>query len=100
METTRSEVADWPAQVTQRIVDTVETVRSRTTDPAIKVARALVFGTLAALLGLVVLVLVLIAAFRMLDAYLPADTWAAHMILGGLLTVLGAIMWMLRTSRR
>jgi hypothetical protein len=92
---------DWPAQAADAIVEQVGKVRDRTTGPAVRISGYIVFGAFATLLGSVALVLFLIGAFRLIDAYLPdavfgeEHTWAAHSILGALL-VLGG----LATSRK
>ena len=42
---------DWPAKATDQIVSLVDQIRDKTTGPAIRAARAMVFGFLAAMLG-------------------------------------------------
>lgn len=96
-----ADTPDWPAQAADAIVEQVGKVRDRTTGPAVKISGYLVFGAFAVLLGSVAFVLLLIGAFRALDAYLPdavfgeEHTWAAHSILGAIL-VLGGLF----TSRK
>jgi len=96
---------DWPAQAADTIVRVVGSVRDKTTGPAIKVSRAVVYGLLAAVLGIVVVVLASIALVRILDVYLPSsvfgDThvWAAYLILGVLFTVAGFLFWAKRGPR-
>ena len=96
-----ADTPDWPSQAADAIVEQVGKVRDRTTGPAIKVSGYVVFGAFAALLGSVAFVLLLVGAFRALDAYLPSavfgeeHTWAAHSILGAIL-VLGGLL----TSRK
>jgi len=95
------EEKDWPAQAADAIVEQVGKVRDRTTGPAVRIAGYVVFGAFAVLLGSVALVLLLIGAFRALDAYLPdavfgeEHTWAAHTVLGSLLVLAGLV-----TSRK
>ena len=92
---------DWPAQAADAIVEQVGKVRDKTTGPAIKAARYIVFGAFAIFLGTVALIVFVIGAVRALDAYLPSavfgetHTWAAHSILGLVLVLAGAI-----TSRK
>ena len=96
-----ADTPDWPAQAADAIVEQVGKVRDRTTGPAIKISGYVVFGAFAALLGTVALILFLIGAFRVIDAYLPDSvfgeehTWAAHSMLGALLVLAG-----LFTSRK
>ena len=93
---------DWPAQIADTIVNVVGSVRDKTTGPALTIARGIVYGTFAAIVGCAALVVLVIAGVRLLDNYLPSavfgeeHTWAAHMIIGLLLTIAGAVLWMRR----
>jgi hypothetical protein len=95
---------DWPTQAADTIERVVGTVRDKTTGPAISVARWVVYGTFALLVGLAVLVLTAIAAVRLIDVYLPDawvgedHTWVAHLIVGLLFTVAGMLLWSRRTA--
>lgn len=96
---------DWPAQAADTIVRLVGQVRDKTTGPAITAARGIVYGLLAALLGLTAGVLVAIASVRLLDAYLPSSvfgethTWAAHLVLGLVFSAGGLALWRMRHTR-
>ena len=90
--------ADWPGQANDLIVKVVGQVRDKTPGPALTVARGVVYGLLAALLGGSIAVLVAIAAVRGLDEAIEAivdsrETWAAHAIVGLLFTLLGLLLW-------
>jgi uncharacterized BrkB/YihY/UPF0761 family membrane protein len=95
---------DWPAQAADTIERVVGSVRDKTTGPAITVARWVVYGTFALLVGAVVGVLLAIAAVRALDAYLPnawvgeQHTWAAHLIVGVLFSLVGMLAWSRRSA--
>lgn len=95
---------DWPAQAADTIERVVGSVRDKTTGPAITVARGLVYGTFAVFVGLMVAVLLAVAAVRALDAYLPDavfgedHVWAAHGIVGLLFALVGAILWSKRSA--
>lgn len=97
--------SEWPSQAADTIERVVGSVRDKTTGPAITVARYAVYGTFALVVGTAVLVLVAIAAVRALDAYLPdawvgeEHTWAAHLVVGAVFTILGMVCWSRRTSR-
>lgn len=85
---------DWPAQAAERVEKLVGNVRDKTTGPALTVGRAVVYGLLAALLGVTALVLLTIGLVRLLVIALPeGDVWAAHLIVGGLFTLLGLLLW-------
>jgi hypothetical protein len=89
--------ADWPAQAADAVVRVVGQVRDKTVTPAYTVARGIVYGLLAAILGTMALVLVLVALVRLVNSYLPGDVWAAYLLLGGLITLVGLVLW---TQRR
>jgi len=96
--------ADWPAQAADTIERVVGSVRDKTTGPAITAARWVVYGTFALLVGHAVLVLLAIAAVRLLDVYLPDawvgedHTWVAHLLVGLVFTLAGMLLWSKRTA--
>ena len=55
---------DWPVQATDAIVNIVDTVRDKTTNQALRIARGAVLGIIVAVLGGVVGVLALLATTR------------------------------------
>lgn len=95
---TQSET-DWPAGATDAIVRLVDTVANKTTGPALIVARAIVYGLFAALLGLVALLLFVIVAVRSLNVYLPdalfgtEHVWVAYLLLGLVFLASGLFLW-------
>jgi hypothetical protein len=90
---------DWPAQAADTIERAVGTVREKTTGPAITVARAVVYGTFAAMVGTACLLLLVVGAVRLIDSYLPDSVfgeehmWATYLILGLVLVIPGAVLW-------
>jgi hypothetical protein len=95
---------DWTGPVTDRIESVVGTVRDKTTIPVTKVARAVVFGLLAAVAALIALVLVIDAVARIIDVYLPFDpygrrVWVGDAALGAIFLVAGAFCWSKRTRK-
>ena len=91
---------DWPTQAADTIERVVGTVRDKSAVPLERVARLAVYGTLAGILGIFALVLVAIAAVRLLDVVLPEDVWVAHLVVGGIFTLAGLFLWSRRRSRR
>jgi hypothetical protein len=94
---------DWPAQATDLIVRVVGQVRDKTTGPAIKATRGIVYGLLAGLLGGAAGLLVAIAFVRGLDEAIvqivdSRETWAAHAIVGLVFTLLGLYLWSKRRA--
>jgi hypothetical protein len=90
---------EWAAHAADTIERAVGNVRDRTTGPAVTVARAVVYGTFAVLVGLAALVLATIGAFRLIDNYLPdavfgeEHTWAAFLIIGLVFVIAGVVLW-------
>jgi hypothetical protein len=91
--------SDWPRQAATFVEQTVGKVRDKSTVPAIKVARAVVFGTVAALCGITIAVLAAVGFVRFVDVYLPGNVWRAHLVVGIVFVLIGAVLWRLRTSR-
>src|SRR5437763_5581072 len=93
VDTTPTRVSDdWAVQTADTIERLVETVRSNTSDRLVSVARLVVFGLLAAILGTVALVAFAILVVRILASYLP-DVWLAYLVLGGFFTLVGLLLW-------
>ncbi len=95
---------DWPAGIADRIVDTIATVRTNTTDRVITAVRAIVYGLVAGVALIALIVLLTITLVRLADAYLPigagvgSATWAAHGFIGLLITILSLGIWKARSS--
>ena len=95
---------DWIDSAVDTIVDTVDKAREKGTDNVIKMAKGLVYGLVAIVFGLAALILITTILVRLADAYLPIGagvgdaTWAAHLFIGGLLSILGLGLWLSRKS--
>jgi hypothetical protein len=89
---------DWPAKVADQVVNLVDQVRDKTTGPAIKAARAMVFGFLATMLGTAALVLLVVGLVRFVDVYAPGGVWVAHGIVGLLFVGCGLLLWAKRNG--
>ncbi len=90
---------DWPVQATDTVERLVGSIRAKTTVPLTTVARAIVYGLVAAVMGTAVVVLLAIFAVRIINVYLPEDVWAAHLIVGMLFTLIGLFLWSKRRPR-
>jgi hypothetical protein len=84
---------DWPQQATNRIVSVIDDVRFKTTGPAIRISRAIVYGLVAAVLALVALPLLLIGLTRFLDWVVPGDVAYVYFIIGAVLCLAGLFLW-------
>lgn len=83
---------NWADQVTDLVVDVVDTVRDKTTGPVLKGARGVVFGTVAVIVLFAVAIVAVIGAGRAL-ALIPLAEWIVYASLGGVLCLLGFGVW-------
>jgi hypothetical protein len=91
---------DWTVQTADAIEKVVGTVRDKGVAPITGVARWVVYGLLAAILGLAAFVLLAIAVVRAIVIALPeGEVWAAHVITGGIFTLAGLFLWAKRRPR-
>jgi hypothetical protein len=90
---------DWAAQTADTIERVVGSVRGKTAEPLDRVARVLVYGLVAAILGVAALVLLAVAAVRALDVAIPGEVWSAHAVAGGIFTLAGLFLWRKRSVK-
>jgi hypothetical protein len=84
---------DWAAQTADSIDRVIGSVRSKTTEPIERVGRLVVYGLLAAIVGLAALVLFSVGLVRALDVAIPGEVWSAHLVAGGIFTLAGLFLW-------
>jgi len=84
---------DWAAQAADRIEGLVGSIRAATSDRLVSVARLLVYGVLAAIMGAMALVLFTIASVRALDELIPRGVWIPYLILGAIFVAAGSFLW-------
>jgi hypothetical protein len=94
---------DWTVEVANRIESVTETVREKTTVPVLTAAQMLVFGIVAALLGLLAFLFFVVALIRVLEAYLPIHplarrVWVVDAIVAAIFIGSGAFLWRKRTA--
>src|SRR5947209_10743567 len=92
------EGADWTVELVDRLDKVIELVRSNTTDRLVKVARLLVFGLIAAIVGSMAAVVAMILAIRVLDILLPRGVWLPDVLLGAIFLGLGLFLWSKRPA--
>lgn len=90
---------DWAAETADAIERLVGAVRAKTSGPLEMMARVLVYGLIALIVGLAAVVLAAVALVRALDLALPGDVWAAHGVTGGIFTLAGLFLWKKRTVK-
>jgi hypothetical protein len=83
----------WPDQAADLVESVVGTVRDKAVVPVQRATSAVVFGLLALCFVVPALVLGVIALFRVVDAYLPGDTWGTWLLFGGIFLVGGGFLW-------
>jgi len=84
---------DWAVQTAGTIERVVDSVRSNTSDRLVSVARLVVLGLLAGIMGTAALVLTAIGLVRLLDVYLPGGVWVPDLVIGGIFTLGGLFLW-------
>ena len=96
---------NWADDTTDTVVRIVGTVRDKATKPLVYAARGLVFGIIAAFLGIFALVLTVIGLMRGIQAF--ADIWLPHersvyisyFAVGVIFTIIGLLLFRKRTAR-
>lgn len=95
--------SDWTVQVADRIEAVVETVRDKTTVPATKAARVVVYGLVAGVLLLVALILLVIALFRLHGYWWfhpeGRKVYVTYAGLAAIFLAAGAFLWRKRTPK-
>lgn len=84
---------DWAAQIVDTLDSVVGAVRSKTSEPLVKVARYLVYGVIMIALGVAALLLLTIGLVRAIDLWIPGRVWSVHLLLGLLFVIAGRILW-------
>ncbi|MCU1485386.1 MAG: hypothetical protein JWN67_2132 [Actinomycetia bacterium] len=90
---------DWAAQTADTIERVVGSVRGKTSEPVERVARIVVYGLVAGVVGAVALILLIIGLVRMADAYLPGEVWIPYLVVGGIFTLVGLFLWRKRSVK-
>jgi hypothetical protein len=92
------EGADWTKDLLDRLDHYIDVVRSNTTDRLVKVARLIVYGVIAAILGAMAAIVSLIAMIRILDIVLPREVWLPYVVLGAIFLGAGLFLWSKKTA--
>ncbi len=84
---------DWTVQAADKIERLVGAIRDKTSLPVTTLARALVFGLLAAIMGVVVAVLLSVMLVRVVDVVTgDGNVWIAHLVVGGIFSLAGGFL--------
>jgi len=96
---------NWATELADTVERVVGTVREKTTNNIVLLARAVVFGLLGAMIGVAVLLLVVIGTTRALQSLLelgmswPRAVYASYLVLGGICCIAGALFMRKRRPR-
>ena len=95
---------NWASELADTVERVVSTVRDKTTNNVVLAARGVVFGLLAAILGVTALVLLLLTSSRalqaLLDIWLPHErsVYLSYLIIGGICCLGGLFLMRKRHS--
>lgn len=95
---------NWATETTDRLVSLIDNVRSQTTQKLVYAARGAVFGVIALLLGAFISIVAAVGLMRGLQSLLElAVGWdravyLSYLILGGILCVIGLLLFRKRNS--
>lgn len=95
---------NWAKTTTDTVVRLVGTVRERTTVPVVYAARGVVFGLLAAFLGLFAAVLFVVGLVRGIQALLELGVddaqavYLSYFIVGGIFCLVGVFLFAKRNA--
>jgi len=99
--------SDWPQKASQMVVQYVDTVRNKTTGPALVASRYAVYmfviaiiGIIALILGFILLIRLLIISTGKLSFVESGQPWLAYFIVGGLCLLVGAFLWRKKEPRK
>ena len=95
----------WASRTVDVIGRLASFVRDRTTRPAVTIVRALIFGSMAIVGAIFVVIVLVIGGIRalhsLLDIWWSRDTavWASYLIIGGVFCVIGMLLMRRRHSQ-
>jgi len=95
---------NWATEITDRLVTFIDQVRSQTTTKVVYAARGVVFGLIAAILGVFILIIVLVGLMRGLQSLLALGmdweqaVYVSYFIVGGIMTIAGLVLFRMRNS--
>ncbi len=97
---------NWAADLADTVERAVASVRKKSTQPLVKVTRGVVYGLLAAILGIAAIVLAIVMAIRALQELLDlakisrsAAVYLSYLGVGGIFSLLGLFVLGKRYSK-
>ena len=92
---------DWPQQATETIVDFVDNIKYKTTNPATKAVRGIVYGIVILILGVPAVIMLLVGIVHLFNQAAVAaglGVWLVYLVLGLIFTIAGWILWRKRVA--
>jgi len=93
---------DWPQQATETIVNLVDNVKYKTTEPATKIVRGIVYGIAILLLGVPAVIMLLVGIVHLLNQVATdvfgLGVWLVYLVLGVIFTLAGTLLWRKRVA--
>ena len=86
------------SQATSVVVNLVTSVRGKTTGPLLFVARLVVYSIAILIAAEAAVVLLVLAAVKIVNQLLPGDVWAAYLLLGAVFALVGTFFWSKRVA--
>jgi hypothetical protein len=96
--------SDWVTDLSEMIEGAIDQIRDKAVVPLTTVARGIVYGLLAGIVGLAALVVFTIMFTRFLIVYIgnipgaPDGVWLPYLVAGAIFVIIGLLFWSL--SRR
>lgn len=92
---------DWPQQATETIVGLVDNVKHKTTEPATKAVRGIVYGIVILILGVPAVIMLLVGIVHLFSQVANSaglGVWIVYLILGLIFTIAGWLAWRKRVE--
>jgi hypothetical protein len=85
---------DWVSQLTSRLTRLTDLLQNYSTKPALGIARYLLIGAVAAIVGTAVLIAIVVSLTKLFDDdVFSGRVWATDFLFGGVIMVAGAFVF-------
>lgn len=85
---------DWVSQITSRLTRLTDVLQNYSTRPALGIARYLLIGAVAAIVGAAVLIALVVSLTTLFDTdVFSGRVWATDFLFGGLIMLSGAFLF-------
>jgi di/tricarboxylate transporter len=85
---------DWVSQLTSRLTRLTDVLQNYSTRPALGIARYLLIGAVAAIVGVAVLIAIVVSLTKLFDDdVFSGRVWATDFLFGGIIMLAGAFLF-------